>query len=74
MQIDRASLDKLLSLNDRQLQNVMIRLAAQSGIDPGEFNIDLDSVASIRKAIGSATDEDLQKIADQYEANKGKKR
>ena len=74
MQIDRASLDKLLSLNDRQLQNVMIRLAAQSGIDPAEFNIDLDSVASIRKAISSATDEDLQKIADQYEANKGKKR
>lgn len=74
MQIDKASLNKLLALNDRQLQTVMIRLAAQSGIDPKEFNIDLESVASIRKAIAGATDEDLQKIADQYEANKGKKR
>ena len=74
MQIDKASLDKLLAMNDRQLQTIMIRLAAQSGIDPKEFNIDLESVASIRKAIAGATDEDLQKIADQYEANKGKKR
>lgn len=74
MQIDRASLDKLLSLNDRQLQTIMIRLATQSGIDPKEFNIDLDSVASIRKAISGATDEDLLRIAEQYEANKGKKR
>ena len=74
MQIDKSSLDKLLALNDRQLQTIMIRLAAQSGIDPKEFNIDLESVASIRKALTNATDEDLQKIADQYEANKGKKR
>jgi hypothetical protein len=74
MQIDKASLDKLLAMNDRQLQTIMIRLAAQSGIDPKEFNIDLESVASIRKALAGATDEDLQKIADQYEANKGKKR
>jgi hypothetical protein len=74
MQIDKASLDRLLAMNDRQLQTIMIRLAAQSGIDPKEFNIDLESVASIRKALAGATDEDLQKIADQYEANKGKKR
>lgn len=74
MQLDRASLDKLLSLNDRQLQAIMIRLASQSGIDPKEFNIDLESVASIRSALRGATDEDLQRIADQYEANKGKKR
>ena len=74
MQLDRASLDKLLSLNDRQLQAIMIRLASQSGIDPKEFNIDLESVASIRSALRGATDEDLQRIADQYEANKGRKR
>ena len=74
MQLDRASLDKLLTLNDRQLQTIMTRLAAQSCIDPKEFNIDRASVASIRKALMTATDEDLQRIADQYEANKGKKR
>ena len=74
MQIDRNSLDKLLSLNDRQLQNIMIRLAEGSGIDPKEFNIDLNSVASIRKALKGATDEELQKIAEQYEANKRNRR
>ena len=74
MQLDRSSLNKLLSLNDRQLQGIMIRLASQSGIDPKEFNIDLESVASIRKALRNATDEDLKRIAEQYEANKGKAR
>ena len=74
MQIDRASLDKLLSLNDRQLQSIMVRLAEGSGIDPKEFNIDLNSVSSIRKALKSATDEELQRIAEQYEANKRKPR
>lgn len=74
MQIDRASLDKLLSLNDRQLQSIMIRLAESSGIDPKEFNIDLGSVSSIRKALKGATDEELQRIAEQYEANKRKQR
>lgn len=74
MQLDRSSLNKLLSLNDRQLQSIMIRLAEQSGIDPKEFNIDLKSVASIRNALREATDDDLKKIAEQYEANKGKAR
>ena len=72
MQIDRDALNKLLTLNDRQLKNIMTKLAVQSGIDAKEFNIDLDSVASIRRALSSATDEDLKRIAEQYEANNAK--
>ena len=70
MQINRENLDKLLSMNDRQLKMVIQHLAAQSGIDPAQFNIDTNSIESIRKALSSATDDDLRQIAEQYENNK----
>jgi len=70
MQINRENLDKLLSMNDRQLKMIIQHLAAQSGIDPAEFNIDTGSIESIRKALSGATDEDLKRIAEQYEKNK----
>ena len=70
MQIDRKMLDSLLSLNDRQLQTLFVKLIRDSGIDPSQFNIDPQSVQSIRNAIKGASDEDLTKIAEQYTANK----
>ena len=73
MQINRESLDKLLSLNDFQLKMMISRLAAQGGIDPKEFNIDPSSIESIRRVLSSATDDDLKKIADQYAANQAAK-
>jgi len=70
MQIDRKMLNSLLSLNDRQLQALFLRLINDSGIDPSQFNIDPQSVQSIRNAIKNASDEDLTRIAEQYEAGK----
>lgn len=70
MQIDREALEKLRNLNDRQLKSIISKLAAESGIDPAQFNIDPQSVQSIRNALNTATDEDLKKIAEQYEANR----
>lgn len=72
MQIDRASLEKLLTLNDRQLKMIITRLAAESGIDPAEFNLDLCDVSALRKALSSASDADLARIAEAYE-RKGKR-
>ena len=74
MQIDRASLEKLLSLNDRQLSSVITRLIAQSGIDLAEFQLDPKDVESLRKALAGASDDDLRRIAEQYEANQRKRR
>ena len=75
MQINRESLDKLLSLNDFQLKMMINKLAAQGGINPAEFNIDPRSIESIRRVLSSATDADLARIAEQYAANQsGKKR
>lgn len=70
MEINRDSINKLLSLNDRQLKAIIQNLAKESGIDPAEFNIDTDSIESIRVALSTAGDDDLKRIAEQYEANK----
>ncbi len=70
MEINRDSINKLLNLNDRQLKGIIQNLARESGIDPAEFNIDTESIESIRRALSAASDDDLKKVAEQYEANK----
>ena len=70
MEINRDSINRLLSLNDRQLKSIIQSLARDSGIDPSDFNIDANSITSIRSALSSASDDDLRRIADQYEAGK----
>ena len=74
MQIDREALEKLLTLNDRQLKMVIGKLAADSGIDPASLNIDPKNIESIRRARSSATDADLERIAQAYEQNQKNKR
>lgn len=70
MQIDKKALEGLLALNDRQLASIINRLIAESGIDPAEFNIDPSSASSIRSAIAGADEAELNRIVQQYEANK----
>ena len=70
MNIDRSALEKLLTLNDRQLMAIINKLVADSGIDPRDFNINTQDISSLRKALSGATDDDLKRIAEQYEANK----
>lgn len=75
MEIKRENVDKLLALNDWQLKMIIQKIAAESGIDPAQFNIDTGSIESIRKALSSASDEELRQVAEQYEQNmKNKKR
>lgn len=72
MQIDRNALNKLLSLNDRQLKHMINKLAADSGIDLSGFNIDTKDIKSIREGLSSATDSDIEKVARMYEQNQKK--
>ena len=74
MEIKRENIDKLLSLNDWQLKMIIQKIANDSGIDPSQFNIDTNSIDSIRRALSTATDDDLKQIAEQYEQNQLKKR
>ena len=67
MQIDKKQLERLLMLNDRQLSLIITKLAAESGIDPATLNMNLNDIASIRRALSGATEEDLKNIVSQYE-------
>ena len=67
MQIDRKQLERLLNLNDRQLEHVIKKLAAESGIDPSVLNINPNDISSVRRALAGATDEDIRMITKQYE-------
>lgn len=67
MQIDRASLEKLLAMNDFQLKMVITKLIRESGIDPADFNINPSDLASVRQALGSVSDEELARIVTQFE-------
>lgn len=68
MQIDRQSLDRLLSLNDKQLGRVIEKLASDNGIDISSLNIDMRNIAAIRGALSSATDEDIARLAKEIES------
>ena len=74
MQIDRSALDKLLTLNDRQLMGIIQKLANDSGINPKDFHMDTGNIESIRKALRTASDEDLKRVAEQYETNRRRTR
>ena len=67
MQIDRKSLEKLLTLNDRQLEVMIKKIATESGIDPSVLNINPNDISSVRRALAGATDDDIRMITQQYE-------
>ena len=67
MQLNQKSLKLLLSMNDEHLAQVIRGLSAEAGIDPSQLTLDADRIASIRKALGSVTDEDLAQLTQIYE-------
>ncbi|MBQ7292441.1 MAG: hypothetical protein IJW79_01735 [Clostridia bacterium] len=72
MQIDKKSLNMLLSLNDAQLVNVIKTISEKSGLDLSSFNITANDVKSIRYALENASDEDIKRA--QESINNFKKR
>ena len=65
MQLDRNAINRMLTLNDEQLKNLIRSLAGSSGLDLSTFQIHPDDVASIRRALAGATDADLARAAEQ---------
>jgi hypothetical protein len=70
MQLDRKAIDHLLGMNDAQLKFVISKLAVEAGLDLSAFNISGNDIASIRKALGNATDADIAKAAEQLTEHK----
>ena len=67
MQIDSKMLNKLLAMNDEQLGPVIQKIAAESGIDPAQLGINPQNIESVRSALGSIGDDELEGINRLYE-------
>lgn len=65
MKLDKEAVARLLALNDAQLQAVIVRLAGENGIDLGGISIRPSDIASVRRALAMATDEDIARAAQQ---------
>jgi hypothetical protein len=68
MKLDKRMVNRLLSMNDEQLGNVIKSIAAESGIDPSVLGLNPDNIQSIRQALGMASQEDLQQMGEIYDA------
>jgi hypothetical protein len=67
MQLDRKSLNRLLSLNDRQLQAIIEKLATEYGLDLSRFQVRPGDMDSLRNAIKNASDSDLLELGKQIQ-------
>ncbi len=68
MQLNKKTLDRLLSLDDQQLTAVIRSLAEGSGLSLEDFHIRPDDIKSIRTALSGATDEDLRRAGEQLQS------
>lgn len=72
MQLDRNAINRLLTLGDEQLKNVIRSLADNAGLDLSSFQISANDVDSIRRALANATDADIARAAEQLNKNRKK--
>ena len=74
MKIDQKTLHALLAMNDEQLSALLAKVAKESGITPEMLGANPGDLAGIRKALGSATEEDLARLNELYAAYRQKRR
>ena len=74
MQIDERMLKKLLAMNDEQLGQMIQNIAAETGIDPAKLGINPKSIESVRSALSSIGDDELEGINRLYEDYRRQKR
>lgn len=67
MQIDERMLKRLLAMNDEQLGQMIQKIAAETGIDPAQLGINAQSIESVRSALGSIGEDELEGINRLYE-------
>lgn len=65
MQLDRKALDRLLMLNDKQLELVIRKLATEYGLDLTKLKIDTTNMHELRRALRQADDSTLRSLGEQ---------
>ncbi len=74
MQLDKRMLERLLTMNDEALAELIRTVAQEAGIDPAQLGMNPNDVQSIRKALQGATDADLQAMNAVYSDYKQSRR
>ncbi len=74
MQIDERMLKRLLAMNDEQLGQMIQKIATETGIDPAQLGINAQSIESVRSALGSIGEDELEGINRLYEDYRRNKR
>lgn len=72
MKLDKRMVNRLLSLNDEQLGEVIKGIASEAGISPAALGLNSAHIQSIRQALSMADDEDLKQmgeVCDAYRKN-----
>ena len=65
MQFDRKALDRLLLLNDKQLAQVVDKLASEYGLDLGALGFTTANIGDLRRTLREADDRTLQSLGEQ---------
>lgn len=64
MQLDKTSLDRLLSLDDETLAKTIKMLAATTGISPNAAEAAVRNLRLVRQSLSNATDADLRAASE----------
>ena len=66
MNIDKRMLDRILTMDDAQLGALVQTIAKEAGIDPVELGMQIQNIQTVRQALGSATDSDMEQLTKVY--------
>lgn len=72
MQLDKKSLDRLLTLNDDQLRMVMRGLLKEYGINPSTVPLEQFDMGKLRAVLANATEADLQRFMTMLSGSGGR--
>lgn len=74
MQLDQRNVERLLSLSDRQLEDMIKKIGKEGGVDLSAFRITSTDAESIRRALRSFTSADIDRANAALSAYQNAKR
>lgn len=74
MQIDKKMLDRLLTMNDAELGELIRKIAAEAGIDPTALGMNPENITALRAALGSAKPQELEQYRQLYDTYRKNRR
>lgn len=66
MRPDRSILRQLLAMDDAQLRLLIGRIASQARVDISGADLSAESLAAMRRAVDSASDEELEAVMGEF--------